>query len=32
VLLGVPVFMVWSRKSARSESPGELPGGTAENG
>jgi APA family basic amino acid/polyamine antiporter len=26
VLLGVPVFMVWSRKSARPASPGEVPG------
>lgn len=34
VLLGVPVFMVWSRKSARPASPGEVPGnsgGRAEN-
>jgi len=37
VLLGIPVFAVWSRKavadgSTRPESPGEIPGGTAENG
>jgi APA family basic amino acid/polyamine antiporter len=36
VLLGVPVFIVWSRSaaatSARSASPGEVPGGTTENG
>jgi APA family basic amino acid/polyamine antiporter len=34
VLLGVPVFMIWSRKSARPASPGEAPGdsgGLAEN-
>ena len=37
VLLGIPVFAVWSRKAAmdrstRPASPGEIPGGTAENG
>lgn len=37
VLLGIPVFAVWSRKAAadrstRPESPGEIAGGTAENG
>ncbi len=36
VLLGVPVFILWSRSaaasSARSASPGEVPGGSTRNG
>jgi APA family basic amino acid/polyamine antiporter len=33
VLLGVPVFLIWSRNSARRESaPEPISGGTAENG
>lgn len=32
VLLGVPVFVVWSRSANRSMSSGEMTGGTAQNG
>jgi hypothetical protein len=36
VLLGIPVFAVWSRKSVSealpASSPGPFPGGSAENG
>ena len=36
VLLGIPVFAVWSRKAVSDSQPasssGEIPGGTAENG
>ena len=31
-LLGVPVFLVWSRKSRAESAPEPIPGGTAENG
>ncbi len=31
-LLGVPVFLVWSRKSRAESEPEPIPGGTAENG